>query len=85
MKYYSFISLQESIDDKTEALCLLRPKVFNFVKEVNKVSTAGREEQESLFLLEAYLDQISIISESSSEDGSAQILQLIEKMNKICE
>ena len=54
-KYFSFICLQESIEDKTEALSFLRLRVFDFLKGINK-KTGASENHESLFMLEAYYD-----------------------------
>ena len=35
VKYYAFISLQESIEDKAEALKALRPVAFEFIKRIS--------------------------------------------------
>lgn len=55
VKYFSFISMQESIEDKSEALCQLSPKIFNFIKSKNPIANESGD-KESLFLLEAYHD-----------------------------
>ena len=55
VKYFSFISMQESIEDKSEALCQLSPQIFNFIKSKNPIANESVE-KESLFLLEAYHD-----------------------------
>ena len=55
VKYFSFISMQESIEDKFEALCQLSPKIFNFIKSKNPIANESGD-KESLFLLEAYHD-----------------------------
>ena len=39
VKYFSFISMQESIEDKTDELLRICPKIFNFIKGINKLSS----------------------------------------------
>ena len=70
VKYFSFISMQESIEDKSEALCQLSPKIFNFIKSKNLIANESGD-KESLFLLEAYHDQIAMIGDSGGSDGSS--------------
>lgn len=80
IKYYAFIALQESIQDKNDALKALRPEQFAFIKRINATDS---EDKESIFLLEAYYDSISIYSEAG--EGSEKIRACIEKMETICE
>ena len=72
-KYYSFISLQESIEDKTEALKFIGMKQLEHMQKVNQKSSGDetKKSEESIFLLEAYYDSISILSETEKSCRNA--------------
>ena len=72
-KYYSFISLQESIEDKTEALKFIGTKQLEHMQKVNQKSSGDetKKSEESIFLLEAYYDSISILSETEKSCRNA--------------
>ena len=55
--------MQESIEDDIEELKVLSQEQFDLIYR-NNVPTGQTGDQESLFLLEAYYDKISIINET---------------------
>jgi len=78
-KYFAFISLQESIEDRAEALKALKEQSLTFIRDVNR-SSSGKE---SLFVLEAYFDTASILSETESGNPD-KLKACLAKMEAIC-
>lgn len=76
VKYFAFQSLQESIEEKIDALKLISEESFAFAENLNGPG-------ESLFMLEVYHERVSVMSETG-EVTRESIKETMAKMEAIC-
>lgn len=76
VKYFAFKSLQDSIEEKTDALKAISAESFAFSERLHGNS-------DSIFMLEVYHERVSVMSETG-EATRENIKEIIAKMEAIC-